>query len=211
MKEARHLAINTAKWDKWADTLDSKSKRNDFLRKAQREVTGLFEMDRNTCLLDIGCGTGMALAFAGERNGWEGTYYGVDLSERMIEKARENFKEKKNFHFIQANSEFVPLPDNSFDDIICTNSFHHYFHPDLALKEMYRLLKPSGRLYLLDPVTDSVAMKIIDKILKIADKAHVRMYSTKEFKDMFSIAGFSYLGNQPVMGPLKVQFGKKDV
>lgn len=209
MKESKHTAINEAKWDKWAGTLDSKTKRNDYLRKAQNDVIALLEIGENICLIDVGCGTGMALGFAAERNSWKGTYYGVDLSEKMIEKAKENFKGKENFHFIQANSESIPLPDNFSDYIICTHSFHHYFHPVLALKEMHRLLKPGGKIYLLDPATDWIMMKVIDKILRATDKAHVKMYSTKELKNMFSTAGFKYLYNKPIMGPVKVHIGEK--
>lgn len=209
MKEAKHILINEAKWDEWADTLDEKGKRNDYLRKAQSDVIALLEMNENTHLLDIGCGTGKALAFAAEKNSGKGEFYGVDLSEKMIEKAKENFRGKENFHFIQANAEFIPLPDHSFDDIICTHSFHHYLHPIQALKEMHRLLKPAGKLYLLDPTTDGIMMKVIDKIVKLTDKAHVKMYSTKEFKNMFSVTGFQYLDNQVVMGPVKVHIGRK--
>lgn len=209
MKEAKHIAINEAKWDKWASTLDEKGKRNDYLRKAQSDLVELLEMNENTCLLDIGCGTGRALAFAAEKNNNFGEFYGVDISEKMIEKAKENFEGKENFHFIQANAESLPLTNNFFDYIISTNSFHHYLHPNKALKEMYRLLKPNGKLYLLDPTTDGIMMKVINKIIKLADKTHVKMYSTKEFKNMYSEAGFNYLNNKSILGPVKVHIGEK--
>lgn len=209
MKEAKHIAINEAKWDKWASTLDEKGKRNDYLRKAQSDLIALLDMNENTRLLDIGCGTGRALVFAAERNKDYGEFYGVDISEKMIEKGKENFQGKENFHFIHANAESIPLGDNFFDYIITTNSFHHYLHPDKALKEMYRLLRPGGKLYLLDPTTDGIMMKIIDKILKATDKAHVKMYSTKEFKKMYSEAGFNYLRNNSILGPVKVHVGEK--
>lgn len=209
MKEARHIAINEAKWDKWADTLDGKGKRNEYLRDAQSQVISMLEMEDNTRLLDIGCGTGWALGLANKHSNGKGEFYGVDLSEKMIEKAKDNFKEKNNFHFIASNATAIPLQNAFFDFIVCTNSFHHYLRPDQALSEMHRLLKPGGKLYILDPTTDGMMMKLIDKIVKLSDKAHVKMYSTKEFEKMFTNAGLKYTGNKIIRGPEKVHIGEK--
>lgn len=209
MKESRHTAVNEAKWDKWADTIDGKGWKYEYLRKAQDSVTALLEMKEDTRLLDIGCGNGWALKLTAGKNNDRGIYYGIDLSEKMIEKARENFEARENFHFLKANSESIPLEDNFFDYIICTNSFHHYLHPEKALQEMFRLLRPGGKTFILDPTADGGMMKMIDKFLKLTDRAHVKTYSTREFEKMMSNAGLVYLENQIVMGPVKIHTGKK--
>ena len=130
MEESKHAEINEAYWDKWAGSMDSKGWRYDYLRKCQSGVISLLDIKENISILDIGCGTGWALGQIAKSVNGKGLFYGVDLSTKMIEKAKENFKEEKQFHFIKSNAESISLDDNLFDIIICINSFHHYLNPD---------------------------------------------------------------------------------
>jgi ubiquinone/menaquinone biosynthesis C-methylase UbiE len=145
--EERHIQSNEEKWDKWADSLDSKGWKYDYLRDAQSKLISLLDVKENVHFLDVGCGTGWAVGEAAKLADYKGMFYGVDLSPRIIEKTKSNFRGKDNFHFIQANSESIPLNDDFFDIIICTNSFHHFLHPGKALHEMYRLLKKGGKMH----------------------------------------------------------------
>jgi ubiquinone/menaquinone biosynthesis C-methylase UbiE len=209
MKESEHLRINEKKWDKWAKTIDSKSLKYDYLRTAQLGVISLLNLKENVSMLDIGCGSGWALGQASKLVNDKGTFFGVDLSSRMIERAQENFKGRENFHFIIANAEEIPLEGNSFDIIICTNSFHHYLHPEKALKEMHRLLKQGGEIYILDPTVDNWFFKIISKTFKLFDPAQVKLYNTKELQELISSAGFNYTGTKIIKMRQKVHTGKK--
>jgi len=209
MDESKHLKINEARWNKWAETVDGKSLRYDYLRSAQLGVISLLKLKEDVFMLDIGCGTGWALGQASKMNGDKGSFYGIDLSEKMIEKAKENFKGRENFHFIKANAEEIPLENNRFNIIICTNSFHHYLHPDKALKEMHRLLKPQGKVYILDPPVDFWIAKVLAKVFHLFDRAHVRLHSTKEFEKMITLAGFKYAGAEKIKWHQKVQVGEK--
>jgi ubiquinone/menaquinone biosynthesis C-methylase UbiE len=193
-QEEKHSQLNEAMWDKWAeaDTLDNNGLNSRFLRAAQSKVISLLNIQPNVHFLDIGCGTGWAVGQAANLVKGNGLFYGVDLSPKMIEKAKSNFSGKDNFHFLQANSESIPLDDNFFDIIICTNSFHHYLHPDKALREMRRLLKSGGKLYLLDPLADSWITKFWDMLAKLKEPEHVKFYSTKEFQQLFKQAGLKY-------------------
>ena len=207
--ESERLKLNEEKWDKWAKSLDGKNWKYEYLRKAQKSVIALLEVNENIHFLDVGCGTGWAVGEAAELTKGKGIFYGVDLSEKMIEKAKENFKGRDNFHFIKANVESIPLEDNFFDVIICTNSFHHYLNPDKALKEMQRLLRKNGKLYVLDPTADSLIIKAIDKIIKLLEAEHVKMYSTKEFKDLYKKAGFKYISPNIKGSHQKIHIGEK--
>jgi ubiquinone/menaquinone biosynthesis C-methylase UbiE len=211
MNESRHIELNEAKWDKWAETADGKGLKYDYLRSAQLNVISMLEVRENMNFLDIGCGTGWAIGQAARLIDFKGSFYGVDLSKKMIEKAQENFKENTNFHFINANSESIPLDDNFFDIVICTNSFHHYLHPDKAMKEIFRLLKHGGRIYILDPAADFWIIKVVDKIIKLFEPGHVKIYSSEEFKNLMSEAGLKYIGNEEVRTREKVQIGEKQV
>jgi len=192
--ETKHLQMNEAMWDKWAeaDTLDKGGLNSRYLRAAQSKVISILNIKPGVHFLDVGCGTGWAIGQTANLVDGKGLFYGVDLSPKMIEKAKNNFSGKDNFHFLQANSESIPLDDNSFDIIICTNSFHHYLHPDKALKEMRRLLKSGGKLYILDPLADSWIIKLWDVLAKLKEPEHVKIYSTKEFQQLFEQAGLKY-------------------
>jgi len=79
MDESKHLQINEAKWDKWAETIDGKSLKYDYLRSAQLGVISLLNLKEGVCMLDIGCGTGWALGQAAKLVSDKGIFYGVDL------------------------------------------------------------------------------------------------------------------------------------
>jgi ubiquinone/menaquinone biosynthesis C-methylase UbiE len=209
MNESKHITLNKAKWDKWSETADGKGLMYDYLRRAQLSVIGLSDIKENMNFLDIGCGTGWAVGQAAKAAGNRGSFYGVDLSSGMIEKAKANFPGRENFHFINASSDSIPLDDNLFDRIICTNSFHHYLHPGKAMQEIRRLLKTGGKIFILDPSADTWFIKIIDKVIKFFEPQHVKIYSTEEFKIMMSETGLKYLGYKIITGRQKVQIGEK--
>jgi ubiquinone/menaquinone biosynthesis C-methylase UbiE len=209
MEESRHIKINREKWDRWSETADGKGRLFDYLRKAQKSLIELADIRENQNLLDIGCGTGWALGQAALAVNYKGSFYGADLSEGMIEKAKANFSGKNNFHFVVASSEAVPFNDNFFDTIICSNSFHHYLHPEKAMSEIFRLLRPCGKIYILDPTADSIFIKIADKVIKLLEPAHVKIYSTREYKEMMAAAGLNYNGTRKIQGQEKVHIAVK--
>jgi len=208
LETSKHTAVNIKKWNKWAPEADGKGWVYHYLRTAQAELISILDLKENVHFLDIGCGTGWAIGQAAQVVNEQGEFYGVDLSPKMIEKAKENFRGHNNFHFIEANSESIPLNDNFFDVIICSNSFHHYLHPDKAMKEIRRLLKPGGKIFILDPTADTLFIKFIDKIIKLVESAHVKMYSTKEFKQLMTTAELQYLESRTIKGE-KVHIGEK--
>ncbi len=207
--EMKHLQANEAKWNEWAESFDGDGWRGDYLRDAQSKLISLLPVAENVRFLDVGCGTGWAVGEVAKAAGDQGLFYGVDLSPKMIEKAKDNFKGRDNFHFLQANAESIPLEDGFFDIIICTNSFHHYLHPDRAVKEMYRLLDGGGRTYILDPSGDGWIVKIADRLIKIFEPEHVKIYSTEEFRCLFEGAGLNYAGSSKVNSHSKIHIGEK--
>lgn len=209
MKDAqKHIRQNKERWNTWAPSYDDKGWVSNRLRGDQSKLVSLLDIKEGCNFLDVGCGTGYAIWLAARKVDSKGQFYGIDLSEKMLEKARDKFSQEDNVHFIQANAESIPLEGNFFDIIICTNSFHHYLHPDKALNEMYRLLKTGGKLYIFDSTTDNLFMRIADKIVKLLEPAHVKMYSTEEFKQMFKKAGLKYSKISPALNEIHV--GEKE-
>jgi len=142
----------------------------------------------------------------------QGHFIGIDISEGMISKAKENSLGLTNARYYRASSEELPLENNYFDIIICTMSFHHYLNPGKAIAEAYRVLKQKGRIYILDVTTDDFITRWIDVLISKKEKGHVhvKQYNTAEYKQMFSRAGLKYIESKIILSyPLKVHIAEK--
>ncbi|TFG35138.1 MAG: arsenite methyltransferase [Parcubacteria group bacterium] len=105
-------------------------------------------------VLDLGSGAGFDCFLASRKVGKEGRVIGVDMTEEMIKKAKINSEKLgiKNVEFILGEIENLPIEDN-FVDIVITNCVIN-LTPDKAetFKEIYRVLRKGGRVYLSDIV-----------------------------------------------------------
>ncbi len=207
--EIKHAQLNKEKWDKWSGSYDSKNWQNDYLRNLQNKLISSLDIKENINFLDIGCGTGFAVGKVAKSANFKGNFYGIDLSKKMIEKAKANFANHNNFHFLEANAEKIPLENNFFDIIICTNSFHHYLHPQKAVDEMQHLLKNGGKVYILDITLEGWLGFFVNKVHKLFEPEQVKLYSTKEFRQMIEKAGLKYLGSKKIKIGSKVNIGEK--
>lgn len=103
--------------------------------------------------LDVCCGTGVITMDLARQVGSRGKVVGLDFSENMLEVARENVNNldiRENIEFIQGNAMDLPFPDNTFD--CATVGYGLRNVPDMkkALKEMFRVVKPGGRVVSLE-------------------------------------------------------------
>ncbi len=206
-EEFKHTQLNEKKWDLRAETFDN-GRFNRF-RFFNRKLVSLLGLKESQRLLDLGCGTGWAVRYASGVVKDKGQFYGIDISSPMIEKARANSLDYQNVHYFQANVEQLPFENDFFDFIICSNSFHHYFSPDKALSQAYRVLKPRGRIYILDVTADGFFMKMVDRWVKKKEPEHVKFYSTREYQEFFTKAGLNYVGNKSVTFAMKAHIGEK--
>ena len=208
-KDSRHLELNLAKWNGWARSIDRMNFRKEYLRKAQSDVVRLLNITEGVRFLDVGCGPGWAVEEAANLAGNNGEFYGVDLSPLMIEKAKKDYAGRANFHFIVANAESIPLESASFNVVICTNSFHHYLHPERAMAEFHRLVIPGGKLYMLDPTSDRAIVRLADKLIRLVQPEHVKLYNTEEFRQLFEGAGFRHSSIESSVTSHRIQIGEK--
>lgn len=108
-------------------------------------------------LLDIGTGPGRLLIGL-HRLAPNLELVGVDISEAMVAKAKENLVAAGLSDAVkvqQAGAKQLPFEDNSFDIVISTGSLHHWKEPKECLAEIHRVLKPGGIALLYDLVKDT--------------------------------------------------------
>ena len=104
----------------------------------------------NNTILDVACGTG-DISFEIEKR-FSANVTGIDISPKMIQIAKEKSKKKniKKIHFIVGDAEELPVETNSVDHITISYGFRNISNYDKALSEFYRVLKPGGKLGILE-------------------------------------------------------------
>ena len=98
----------------------------EMCKKDYPDIMAELEREPFMDLLDAGCGPAPMISLLSEKYP-ERHYMGLDLTPAMIEQAQK--KNIPNATFVVGDCENFPFEDNSFDSIICSNSFHHYPNP----------------------------------------------------------------------------------
>jgi ubiquinone/menaquinone biosynthesis C-methylase UbiE len=109
-----------------------------------------FQIPENPIALDVACGTGISTFELIRQCGGVGEFYGIDISQGMIDKAKENAASRgiENVVFKKGDAEQLEFPGFMFDIVISNASFHWFPDKLKALNEMYRVLKPRGQVAL---------------------------------------------------------------
>jgi arsenite methyltransferase len=107
-------------------------------------------------VLDLGCGAGMDSILAARRVGPTGRVIGVDSTEPMVEKAKANavVAGVGNAEFRHAEADRLPLGDGSVDVVISNGVFNLCLDKPKVLDEVFRVLRPEGRLQMADILLD---------------------------------------------------------
>ncbi|EHR40825.1 MULTISPECIES: bifunctional demethylmenaquinone methyltransferase/2-methoxy-6-polyprenyl-1,4-benzoquinol methylase UbiE [Alishewanella] len=104
-------------------------------------------------VLDLAGGTGDITALFSKRVGPSGKVVLADINESMLNVGRDKLRDLglvNNIEFVQANAEALPFADNSFDIVSIGFGLRNVTDKDAALRSMFRVLKPGGRLLVLE-------------------------------------------------------------
>ncbi len=153
-------------------------------------IAGELEKEDYQDLLDCGCGTGPMISLLYEKDPSK-QYTGIDLTPRMIEVGKA--KNLVGVDWVVGDCENLPFEENSFDAIICSNSFHHYPNPQKFFDSVKRVLRPGGRLILQDYTAPGPILWLMNHtempLANLVGHGDVAAYSLSRIKEFCTRAG----------------------
>lgn len=138
---------DTSPWSRLKSELYSLFGRNP---KSNRIMPSIAHLEPSHVVLDIGCGPGAAVRAAA---GSVAHAVGVDRSESMIAIADRRSRDLGNVEYAAAGAEDLPFSDETFDRIWAIHSFHHWEDRERGIDECLRVLRPGGRLLIVENET----------------------------------------------------------
>jgi SAM-dependent methyltransferase len=134
-------------------------------------------------VLDLGSGAGLDCFLAASKVGKNGRVIGVDMTPEMIEKARENARKGDyiNVEFRLGEIENLPVADNSVDVVISNCVINLVPDKRRVFKEVFRALKPGGRLM----ISDLVLLRELPDVIKNSVEAYIGCLSGAMMRDEY--------------------------
>ena len=171
-----------------------------------RDIAGQIKELPYESLLDVGCGTGFLMELLIKQR--PAHYCGADLSDEMIRVARE--KRINGAEFLVSSADKLPYPDETFDIVTCSQSFHHYPYPEEAMLEAKRVLKPGGLYILSDTGIGGIGAWIDNHILfKMMKSGDCHTTNRKGIETLMEAAGFAVTDSRQIHGMIYTVTGKK--
>jgi ubiquinone/menaquinone biosynthesis C-methylase UbiE len=166
-----------------------------FSQKSQLSSAEILDLMVDACgvapqdtVLDVACGPGItACAFAKAA----ARVTGIDITPAMIERAKTRQAEMglTNLTWHVGDIQSLPFPDASFSLVVTRFSFHHVLDPKAALAEMMRVLKPGGRVMVMDAAPEPGKVEAYNRMEKLRDPSHVWAAPAEELLGMAREAG----------------------
>lgn len=117
----------------------------------------------------------------------------LDLTRPMLEAAQREGTARglSNISYVEGDAQALPFADQSFDVVTCRHAPHHFPRVQQAVSEWARVLKPGGRLLLIDSTSpeDDEAEAVLHEIESLRDPSHVRNHRISQWSAYLSEAG----------------------
>jgi ubiquinone/menaquinone biosynthesis C-methylase UbiE len=199
------MAYRTAdarkQFDRWSLGYDLDPLQWLFFRPAHRMLLKAMEPSDHR-ILDIGCGTCAFAARVLKRVPYA-RVWGIDLSAGMLRHCHRRLRGLGDrLHLVQADSARLPFKDNAFDVVTCTHSFHHYPAQKQAIAEMHRVLRPNGKLLIIDGDRDRAWGNFLFDVLVVWLEGPVLHLTGNNFRNLYNDAGFVKVTQIRRRGPL---------
>ncbi len=125
-------------------------------------------INKGNSVLDVGCGAGVDTLISGMKTGPSGKVTGIDITPAMLKRAQKNLSmmDLKNVTFEEGSVENLPFTDSDFTVVTSNGALNLVPDKARAFHEIYRVLKPGGRLMVADEILIGELPKEKDKIIK---------------------------------------------
>jgi ubiquinone/menaquinone biosynthesis C-methylase UbiE len=143
-------------------------------------------------VLDVACGTGQLLEMLIEHPG-DPALFGIDRVPAMLDVAKQRLGQRATL--LEASAEELPFDQGAFQLVTCTNALHYFPAAAGALREMRRVLTPTGNLVITDWCRDYTTMKLLNRMLPWTRHAHVHTFSLGELEQNLARCGLRMIGS----------------
>ena len=202
--------IMKSQMEKMVSSYDSYMRKVTFGReRTLRETTvSLAQVKPGDCVLEAGCGTGTLTLAAKQQAGPSGKAFGIDIIPGMIELSqRKAAQANEEVTFQLGSIDDIPFSANQFDVVMCSFMIFHMSEMvrRKGITEIYRVLKPRGRLLVLDlalptqPLPRAIARALFGGMLQHDLRELLPLMETSGFSDIeiaqarFRVLGLSIL------------------
>lgn len=192
------MNIDTFFTDHWRSIEDERISRYEQMfvwHDAQATLLAPAQLAVGQRVLDVGAGPGFFAGGLAGLVGADGQVDGVDINERFVADANARFASQENLAFHHIDDHRLPFADDTFDRAICKNVLEYV--PDLqaSLTEVRRVLKPGGRLQVIDSDWGFVVVqpwhkKTVDEFFAAASAAFNEPYIGRRIAGDLSGLGF---------------------
>jgi len=188
----------TDKFDKQAAArIDRSYQTPEIVNQRLRTLAGL-ALEDGESVLDAGCGTGLLLEQQALAVGSSGRAEGIDYSEDMLAQARIRCADLPQVGLRQGSVESLPFDDASFDALSCVQCLLYVDDLDRALAEFHRVLKPGGRIAVLETdwtgaILNSHDQALTQRIFDAWDLACANPNLPKRLRPLLAGLGFGAL------------------
>jgi len=155
--------------------------------------TALAEIKKGETVLDLGSGGGIDVFLAANKVGDDGKVIGVDMTEAMVETATQNAEAGgyQNVEFKLGEIENLPIEDDSIDVIISNCVINLTPNKSVAFKEVFRVLKDSGRILISDIVTEGELPDEVRRSFQAWSECTAGAMEKQDYLKTIKKAGFS--------------------
>jgi arsenite methyltransferase len=177
-------------FNRWALEGEGEKMERHHLNITEKTIR-LMDLRPGERVLDLGCGSGWATRLLARvvAEGPEGfgQAVGLDISDEMIRQARSLSKDFENVLYVWGSAQQIPWEENFFDKVLSVESFYYYPDQDRTLTELFRVLAPRGRMFILINLyrDNPYSLPWVDKL-----KVPVHVRSSEEYVELLKKHAF---------------------
>ena len=156
-----------------------------------KRILGSLKISEGMKLLDLGTGSGyLSFPIAKNNPGCEVNGLNIVNDALQANRMRADAEGIKNLSFVSYDGIDFPFEDVSFDLVVTRYALHHFPDIEHSIKEVSRVLRNGGRLFISDPCPNECDTKrFVDDYMRLKKDGHIKFYTRDEWKEICSRQG----------------------